>query len=60
VTKQELMRQLEAAVDEAIRTEMWGVIEVSFSGGVPAILRQEKTTRLNGGNERTHANKNRY
>ena len=60
MTKPELMKQLEAAVDEAIRTERWGVVEVSFSGGVPAILRQEKTTKLNGGNERTHASKNRY
>ncbi len=58
MTKQDLMKQLESAIDEAIRTEMWGVIEVSFSGGVPAILRQEKTTKLTGGNERTHANRN--
>jgi hypothetical protein len=56
VTKQELMKQVETAVDEAIRTEMWGEIAISFSGGVPAILRQEKTTKLTGGNERTRAN----
>ena len=55
VTKLELMKQLETAVDEAIRTQMWGEITVSFSAGEPAILRQEKTTKLNGGNERTHA-----
>jgi hypothetical protein len=59
VTKQELIKQFEAAVDEAMRTGYWGSIEVSFSDGVPAILRQEKTTRLNRGNERTHANTNR-
>jgi hypothetical protein len=55
VTKPELMKLFETAVDDAIRTQMWGVIEVSFSAGEPAILRQEKTTKLNGGNERTHA-----
>lgn len=55
MTKQELMKQFEAAADEAMRTGYWGSIEVTFSDGVPAILRQEKTTRLNGGNERTRA-----
>jgi hypothetical protein len=55
MTKQELMKQFETAVDEAMRTGYWGSIEVSFSDGTPAILRQEKTTRLNGGNERTRA-----
>ena len=55
MTKQELMNQFESAVDEAMRSGYWGSIEVSFSDGVPAILRQEKTTKLNGGNERTRA-----
>jgi hypothetical protein len=59
VNKPELMKLFEAAVDEAMRTQMWGTIEVSFSGGEPAILRQEKTTKLNG-NERTHAAKPQY
>ena len=55
MTKSELMKLFESAVDEAIRTQMWGEITVSFSAGEPAILRQEKTMKLNGGNERTHA-----
>ena len=59
MTKQELIKQFEAAVDEAMRTGYWGSIEVSFSDGVPAILRQQKTTRQKRGNERTHANTNR-
>lgn len=61
MTKQELMRQLEGAVDEAIRTEMWGTLGVSFSGGVPVILRKEVTTKIdsfNGGRDRNHANRN--
>jgi|HubBroStandDraft_2_1064218.scaffolds.fasta_scaffold96762_2 hypothetical protein len=57
MTKPDLMKVLEAAVDEAIRTQLWGVVEVSFAAGDPTILRQEKTTKLNGGNERTHAYK---
>lgn len=40
------MKQLETAVDEAIRTAMWGTLGVSFSGGVPVILRKEVTTKL--------------
>ena len=61
MTKPELMKQLDVAIDEAIRTGMWGEITVAFSAGEPTILRQEKTTKLNGGgNERTHAQRNRY
>ena len=62
MTKQELIKQFEAAVDEAMRTEMWGTIGVSFSGGVPVILRKEVTTKLGSFEERrmdrNHANKN--
>jgi hypothetical protein len=61
VTKMELMKQLEAAVDEAIRTEMWGTLGVSFSGGVPVILRKEVTTKIDSykeGKDRNHANRN--
>ena len=46
MTKPELMKVFEAAVDDAMRTEMWGTLGVSFSGGVPVILRKEVTTKL--------------
>jgi hypothetical protein len=55
MTKQELMKQFEAAVDDAIRTEMYGVVEVSFKAGVPEMFRTEKTIKLNGGNEQSRA-----
>lgn len=61
MNKPELMKQFEAAVDEAIRTEMWGTLGMSFSGGVPVILRKEITTKLGsfeeGRKDRNHANK---
>jgi hypothetical protein len=60
MTKPELMRTFETAVDEAIQTQMWGTLGVSFSGGVPVILRREVTTKLdsfNGGKDRDHAAK---
>jgi hypothetical protein len=64
VDKTELMRQLEAAVDDAMRTGLWGTIGVSFSGGVPVILRKETTTKLGSFQEartdRNHATKTSY
>ena len=61
MTKPELMKMFETAVDEAISTEMWGTLGVSFSGGVPVILRKEITTKIDsfkGGTDRNHATKN--
>jgi hypothetical protein len=55
MTKPELMKAFEASVDEAVRTQMWGEITVSFSNGEPAIMRTEKTVKLNGGNGNNHA-----
>jgi hypothetical protein len=46
MTKQELMKALDSAVDEAIRTQLWGVLEITFKGGDATQLRQEKITRL--------------
>lgn len=63
MTKPELMKMFESAVDEAIQTEMWGTLGVSFSGGVPVILRKEITTKIDsfkGGTDRNHAQRNRY
>jgi hypothetical protein len=55
MTKAELMKTFEATVDEALRTQMWGEVTVSFSAGEPAIMRTEKTVKLNGGNGNNHA-----
>jgi hypothetical protein len=40
------MKALDAAVDEAIRIQLWGVLEITFKGGDATQLRQEKITRL--------------
>ncbi len=53
MTKPELMRALETAINEAIRTQLWGVLEITFKGGDATQLRQEKITRLQQGT--THA-----
>jgi hypothetical protein len=43
-----LLKKLEAMIDEAIRTKMWGKIELTFSRGVPHTLRTEITESLSG------------
>jgi hypothetical protein len=48
VTKPELLRKLEIMIDEAIRTEMWGKIELTFAKGSPHTLRKEITESLTG------------
>ena len=55
MTKQELMKSFETAVEDAVRTQMWGEITVSFANGEPAIMRTERTVKLNGGNGNNHA-----
>jgi hypothetical protein len=60
MNKPELMRQIEEAVDDLIGTTGYGTVEVTIKAGEPAMLRQEKHTKLNyGGNEQNrHATKN--
>ena len=58
MTKPELMKKFEAAVDAYIRDESYGKIEVSFSKGRPHTLRKELTESLtgNGTGEPHHVN----
>jgi hypothetical protein len=46
MTKPEMIKVFENALDEAMRTGMYGVIEVTLKGGEPTQMRQEKITRL--------------
>lgn len=60
MNKADLLRKLETLIDEAVRTQLCGTIGISFSAGVPVILRQETTTRidsLKAATERNHAKK---
>jgi hypothetical protein len=58
MTKPELMKVFEAAVDDAIRTKMWGEITVLFKEGSPAVMREQKTRVLEGATGQNHAAKN--
>lgn len=46
MTKTQLLRKLEAMIDDAERTRMWGLVEVQFSDGEPALLRKSQTEKL--------------
>jgi hypothetical protein len=48
--KPKLLKKIEALVDEAIRTRLWGDINISFQNGVPNTLKKVSTERLEGGN----------
>ena len=52
MTKSEIMRQLEAAVDEAIANEMWGLMKITWRAGEPDTFRTEFTRKFNGGGHR--------
>jgi hypothetical protein len=64
MTKPELMKELEAAVEDAIKTRMWGTIGVQFSAGVPTVLRREVTKKIDsysdGRGENNHVKNSRY
>jgi len=46
MNKAQLLKQLESLIDEAQRTRMYGVVEIQFSDGVPALLRKSITEKL--------------
>jgi len=56
-----LLKKLDAMIDEAERTHLWGDINISFQNGVPNTLKKVSTERLTsnyqGGNP--HGRENR-
>jgi hypothetical protein len=52
MTKPEIMKQLEAAVDEGIATRMWGMMKITWRDGEPETLRIESTRKFNEGGHR--------
>ncbi len=53
--KQTLLRKLEAMLDEAERARTYGLVEIQFSDGVPALLRKSTTAKLQSTGENTRA-----
>ena len=52
MSKAELMRKLEAAIDAATRDRMYGHIDVEFVDGVPMYLRKAEQEKLTLGNRK--------
>jgi hypothetical protein len=46
MTKDALLKKIEAALDDAVRQRLYGNIEIEFRAGEPIILRSAKTEKL--------------
>ncbi len=44
--KPQLLKKVEAAIDEAVRQRMYGNIEIEFRAGEPVFIRTTKTEKL--------------
>lgn len=52
MTKNALLKKLEAAIDDAMRERLYGNVEIEFRAGEPVILRTAKTEKLDEGENR--------
>jgi hypothetical protein len=61
MTKAALLKELEASIDDAARTRMWGTVEIQFNDGEPALIRKSETKKLitRTGEQRAHDRYNR-
>jgi sulfatase maturation enzyme AslB (radical SAM superfamily) len=46
VNKEQLLKKLETAIDEAARQRMYGNIEIEFRGGEPVFIRKMQQEKL--------------
>jgi hypothetical protein len=46
VNRPELLKEIQAAIDEAERTQMWGSIELCFQNGVAYALKKASSKKL--------------
>jgi hypothetical protein len=49
VEREKLIRKLDSMLDTALRQRTWGSIEIELRDGVPVILRQASTEKLEEG-----------
>lgn len=59
MSRTELVKKLEAAVDDAIRTRMYGELLIEFRGGVPTFLRTTTQEKLDKETENRNGYSNR-
>ena len=60
MTKPELLKRLEALVDQMKQDRAFGQIAIAFRDGDPDYIRKETTEKLNGAQGNAHAKSNRY
>jgi hypothetical protein len=41
-----MLKELQEVFAEAARTEMWGTVEIDFQRGVPVVIRQTRSKKL--------------
>jgi hypothetical protein len=49
-----LLKELQDIFAEASRTEMWGTVEIDFQRGMPVVIRQTRSKKLEAENN-SHA-----
>jgi hypothetical protein len=54
-----VLKELQDIFADAARTDMWGTVEIDFQRGVPVVIRQTRSKKLEENNS-AYANKNRY
>jgi len=54
MTKDALLKKLEATVDSAVRSRMYGTIEIEFRAGEPTFLRKTEQEKLDDTESRSH------
>ena len=59
MNKQELLKRLDAMVDQMKADRAFGQIAIAFRDGEPDLIRKEVTEKL-GAQGNSHASKNRY
>ncbi len=57
--KPELLKKLDAMLDDAKRTSLWGTIEIDLQFGEPVLIRETRTTKLKEGNTRGFRSENK-
>jgi hypothetical protein len=53
-----MLKELQEIFAEATRTEMWGTVEIDFQRGVPVVIRQTRSKKLEVENN-SHAKQTR-
>ena len=56
MSKMQILRKLEAMLDDAERAKMWGNIELEIRDGVPVVIRKSTTEKLESATVNTRAN----